>query len=207
MNTAAASRRVRSRRVLVAALVIVAALITGVVVHQSVAGASSITELGRILAGDSGITEGDGFIPEGEELSVFDEDSPAVANLSPDLLGAVRAAATDARASGVEFVVNAGWRSPALQEKLLSDAVSTYGSREEAARWVATAETSAHVKGEAIDLGPLPSLDWLTQHGAAYGLCQTYANELWHYELRPEAVQSGCPQQYADPTEDPRMRE
>jgi D-alanyl-D-alanine carboxypeptidase len=24
---------------------------------------------------------------------------------------------------------------------------------------------------------------WLIQHGAEYGLCQVYANEIWHFEL------------------------
>lgn len=27
----------------------------------------------------------------------------------------------------------------------------------------------------------------------------------WHFELRPAAVDDGCPAQYSDPTEDPRM--
>ena len=42
---------------------------------------------------------------------------------------------------------------------------------------------------------------------AGYGLCQTYRNEPWHYELRPDAVNRGCPRMYADPTHDPRMRQ
>ena len=40
----------------------------------------------------------------------------------------------------------------------------------------------------------------------AYGLCQIYDNESWHYELRPEAIDRGCPPMYADPTHDPRMQ-
>ena len=47
---------------------------------------------------------------------------------------------------------------------------------------------------------------WLSEHGAAYGLCQIYDNEPWHYELRPEAVEYGCPATYADPTQNPRMQ-
>jgi hypothetical protein len=62
------------------------------------------------------------------------------------------------------------------------------------------------VSGDAIDIGPMAATDWLAQHGAAYGLCQIYANESWHYELRLSAVDAGCPEMYADPTEDPRMR-
>lgn len=71
---------------------------------------------------------------------------------------------------------------------------------------MATAETSAHVSGDAVDLGPLPTLDWIAQRGWRYGLCQIYGNESWHYELRPEAVTDGCPEMYTDPTEDPRMQ-
>ena len=47
---------------------------------------------------------------------------------------------------------------------------------------------------------------WLSKHGARYGLCQIYRNEPWHDELRPSAVDHGCPRMYADPTHDPRMR-
>ncbi|HET9737332.1 MAG TPA: D-alanyl-D-alanine carboxypeptidase family protein, partial [Solirubrobacteraceae bacterium] len=60
-----------------------------------------------------------------------------------------------------------GWRSPQYQEQLLHGAVSEYGSEEEAARWVATAETSAHVSGDAVDIGPSDATAWLSEHGAA----------------------------------------
>jgi D-alanyl-D-alanine carboxypeptidase len=139
-------------------------------------------------------------------VTVFDEDYPAVTNLDPGLLGALRQAATDAERDGVGFVVNSGWRSPEYQERLLREAVLEYGSEEEAARWVATAETSLHVSGDAVDIGPSDATAWLSEHGAEYGLCQIYDNEPWHYELRPEAVDDGCPPRYADPTQDPRMQ-
>ncbi len=70
----------------------------------------------------------------------------------------------------------------------------------------ATAETSAHVTGDAVDLGPAVAQAWLSEHGAGYGLCPVHRNEPWHHELRPEAVDEGCPARYADPTEDPRTR-
>ena len=53
----------------------------------------------------------------------------------------------------------------------------------------------------------LRAATWLSTHGAAYGLCRIYGNEPWHYELRPEAVDHGCPPVYADPTHDPRMQQ
>jgi hypothetical protein len=142
----------------------------------------------------------DGAIPDG--TTVFDDDVPGVANLDRALLDALRRAARDA---GVEFVVDSGWRSRRYQAHLLRDAVARYGSEAEAARWVATPSTSAHVSGDAVDVGAGASA-WLSQHGAAYGLCPVYGNEPWHYELRSDAVDRGCPAVYADPTHDPRMQ-
>jgi zinc D-Ala-D-Ala carboxypeptidase len=145
-----------------------------------------------------------GAVPDG--TSVFDDEIPGVAKLDPDLLDALRRAASDAAGEGVEFVVDSGWRSRAYQEQLLRQAVSKYGSEAEATRWVATPNTSAHVSGDAVDIGPVAAAAWLSEHGAEYGLCQIYGNEPWHYELRPEAIGHGCPPSYADPTQDPRMQ-
>ncbi|TKK90600.1 peptidase M15 [Herbidospora galbida] len=142
----------------------------------------------------------DGALPE--DATVFDDEYPGVANLDPALLRALREAATDA---GIAFYVNSGWRSPKRQNQLLRDAVAQYGSKEEAARWVATAKRSRHVVGDAVDLGPPDATSWLAEHGAGYGLCQIYRNEPWHYELR--AADHGCPAMYADPTHDPRMHQ
>ena len=146
----------------------------------------------------------DGQVPDG--VTVFD-DVPAVANLDPDLLGALRRAASDAAGDGVEVHVNSGWRSPAYQRQLLDEAVSTYGSRQAAARWVATPRTSPHVSGDAVDIGPSGAATWLGEQGAGYGFCQIYRNEPWHFELRPDAADLGCPSTYADPTHDPRMQQ
>ena len=84
--------------------------------------------------------------------------------------------------------------------------MARYGSATTAARWVGTPDTSAHVSGEAVDIGPFHATAWLSERGAAYGLCQIYRNEAWHYELRPEAIKHGCPPMYADPAHDPRMQ-
>lgn len=157
---------------------------------------------GGLGAGVSGDAE-HGALPDG--VSVFDDGYAAVANLDGGLLSAIRDAASAASADGVAFVVNSGWRSPEYQRQLLQEAISEYGSEDEAARWVATAETSPHVSGNAIDIGPTDATSWLSIHGAEYGLCQIYANESWHYELRPDAVTVGCPEMYQDPTYDPRM--
>ena len=63
------------------------------------------------------------------------------------------------------------------------------------------------MSGDAVDIGPLDATAWLSENGAEYGLCQIYSNEPWHYELRPEAIDHGCPPMYADPTHDPRMQQ
>lgn len=148
--------------------------------------------------------EADGAVPDG--TTVFDDEVPGVAKLDPALLGALRQAAKDAAGDGVELVVDSGWRSRAYQEHLFQEAVLKYGSDQAAARWVATPSTSAHVSGDAVDIGPSGAAVWLSEHGAAHGLCQVYGNEPWHYELRPEAIDHGCPAMYADPTQDPRMQ-
>ena len=62
------------------------------------------------------------------------------------------------------------------------------------------------MSGDAVDIGRSDATAWLSSHGAAYGLCQIYGNEPWHYELRPDAVAHGCPPMYADPAHDPRMQ-
>ncbi|MFD6162535.1 hypothetical protein ACFWF7_02960 [Nocardia sp. NPDC060256] len=96
----------------------------------------SIAAIG-VLAWTIGIPHGDhetlsaatvtgGAVPGG--VSIFDDKHPSVVNLDPELLGALRRAATDAADDGVAFVVNSGWRSPEYQRQLLRDAVSKYGS-------------------------------------------------------------------------------
>jgi hypothetical protein len=215
------TRRIRIRRIRVAGLLVVIAAIAADLGYQLLASSSSTaaspidvlrSEHRGLRSEHRGLRsehlgalgEADGAVPDG--ATVFDDGIPGVANLDPDLLGALRQAATDAADDGVEFFVDSGWRSREYQSQLLREAVSEYGSEEEAARWVATAETSAHVSGDAVDIGPSDATAWLSEHGAEYGLCQIYSNEPWHYELRPEAIDHGCPLMYADPTHDPDLK-
>jgi LAS superfamily LD-carboxypeptidase LdcB len=148
-----------------------------------------------VVAGCAGPAEPlaeDGYIPDGEQVSPFDDESAAVNRLDPDLLAAVRAASRDAADDGVTIGLTSGWRSADLQQRLLTDAADRYGSLDEARRYVSTPDTSAHVVGKAVDIGPTAAADWMGWHGADHGLCQTYANEMWHFEL---AVAPGadCP--------------
>jgi len=132
-------------------------------------------------AGD--ITTSDGFIAADMTLSPFDIDRPAVGNLNRDLLDAIQRAAGDAATDGIEIRINSGWRSARYQQYLLNEAVIKYGSEREARKWVSTPEKSSHVAGNAVDIAPTDADGWLLQHGSRYGLCQIYANEIWHFEL------------------------
>ncbi|MPZ98184.1 MAG: peptidase M15 [Dehalococcoidia bacterium] len=163
-----------------------ASLGTAVEAGDSVTG--SVTPDGEVDAADGVLSA---------PASPFDLHIPAIANLDADLLRAVQAAASTAWTQGVPFSVTSGWRSPEYQQQLLNEAIVDYGSEEEARRWVATPETSAHVSGDAVDIGPTDANSWLSQRGAHFGLCQTYSNETWHFEL---ATTPGgeCPPLQAD---------
>jgi LAS superfamily LD-carboxypeptidase LdcB len=89
---------------------------------------------------------------------------------------------------------------------LLEQAIIRYGSKVEADKWVAPADQSLHVSGDAVDLDGPKTNAWLAEHGAKYGLCLVYENEPWHFELRPDAPDQGCPAQYQDASHDPRLK-
>jgi D-alanyl-D-alanine carboxypeptidase len=88
--------------------------------------------------------------------------------------------------------LNSGWRSRGFQLRLFEDGVRTYGSAEAAREFVATPEESRHVTGQAVDVGPPEAAAWMSRNGARFGLCQVFANELWHYELVADA-DGRCP--------------
>ncbi len=123
--------------------------------------------------------------------------NPTIRRLDPALRAAVAAAARDAQADGVRIEITSGWRSRAHQERLLQEAIEKYGSVAAARRFVATPDTSAHVTGDAVDLGPESADAWLRRHGSRYGLCQVFANEVWHFELATSAGGT-CPPMLPD---------
>jgi zinc D-Ala-D-Ala carboxypeptidase len=167
----------RILRILVAGQLVVIAVIAAALGYPLLASSSSTAASAiDVLRSEhrGALGEADGAVPDG--TTVFDDEIPGVANLDPALLGALRQAATDAADDGVEFFVNSGWRSAEYEEQLLHEAVSKYGSEQEAAQWLATPDTSAHVSGDAIDIGPFDATAWLSGHGAKYGLCQIYSN-------------------------------
>ncbi|MFN8630950.1 MAG: D-alanyl-D-alanine carboxypeptidase family protein [Chloroflexota bacterium] len=153
---------------------------------------------------DGELAAADGLLPA--STTVFDRTLPGVARLDRRLLDALRRAAAAAAREDVAIHVDSGWRSRAYQERLFSEALAETGSVDAAARRVALPGTSLHEAGRAVDIGPAEAARWLASHGAAYGLCQVYRNEPWHFELRASAARSGCPAMYADTSEDPRLQ-
>lgn len=116
-----------------------------------------------------------------------------VTSLTPSMRRAVRLATEAARADGIELRVTSGWRSEEHQERLFAAAVVKYGSAELARQWVLPPDESAHVRGEAIDVGPRAAAAWLEVHGVRWGLCRRYANEPWHFERLAAPKGSRCP--------------
>jgi hypothetical protein len=82
-------------------------------------------------------------------------------------------------------------REPAVRGRLDPDL------RDAVRRWVATPDTSAHVTGDAVDIGPPNAAAWLDEHGSSYGLCRVFANETWHFELATEPG-GACPEMLPD---------
>ena len=114
--------------------------------------------------------------------------------LDPRLRHAVQVAIAAAAADGVTLRVTSGWRSAAEQRALFDAAIRDRGSVTAAERWVLPPERSAHVRGEAVDVGPRAGARWLELHGEHFGLCRRYDNEYWHFELLAPALGSHCPQ-------------
>lgn len=194
--------RVTRRRVVgvvagAAVLAVVAVLVlTSGELPQGGAGAQ-ILRTGAGLVG-APLVHDDGRVPPGG-VSPFDGSSAAVAGLEAPLRAALQTAARAAEDDGVDVVVTSGWRSADAQRALFEEAVAERGSVEEARRFVLPPELSSHVQGQAVDVGPTQAAYWFAEHGAEYGLCQIYANEVWHYELAI-APGSDCPEQLPDAT-------
>lgn len=138
------------------------------------------------------VSPGDGSLADGQVLTAFDVQNPAIGRLDPALLNAIQAATTAAAADGITMTITSGWRSPEFQERLLDNAVVTYGSLAAARQYVQTPGGSKHVIGKAVDVGGVGADQWLIANGARFGLCRIYANELWHFELATDAA-GNCP--------------
>lgn len=142
-------------------------------------------------------TAEDGLIRADEEVFLSDDGVVAIDRLDPALRRAMQAAEAAAREEGISFQITSGWRSEEYQTWLLKDAIEQYGSEDVARQYVATPDLSKHVTGEAVDIASLEAQLWLIENGSAYGICQTYANERWHFE-RVTAPGGVCPEQKLD---------
>lgn len=133
-----------------------------------------------------------GSLPDGQLISPFDVANPVVGFLDPLVLKAIQDATQAASTDGVDVELTSGWRSKGFQQRLFDQAVTTYGNADLAAQFVASPEKSMHVFGKAVDVGPVVADEWMIQNGSRFGLCQIYANEIWHFELAADA-QGVCP--------------
>lgn len=133
-----------------------------------------------------------GWLPDGVTLSPFDVSNPVIAQLDPLLLTAVQDAARSAEAEGIKMRITSGWRTKGFQQRLFDMGVVQYGSVDAARQFVASPEVSKHVVGEAVDVAPVDADKWLIRNGPRFGLCQIFANEIWHFELATDE-QGRCP--------------
>ena len=185
-------RTARARRGLLPAALALSALVA---LTGCTAAATSLAAAPPVTSATQ-LTDDDGYIPDGSSLTL-DSDLPAIQRLDPPLLEALRAAEHAAEDRGTSITIADGWRSLRYQEYLFAQAVQKYGSEEEAERWVKRGADSSHVSGEAVDIETADAMDFLNRFGSEWGLCQTYANENWHFEL---ATTPGgeCPPMEAD---------
>lgn len=79
--------------------------------------------------------------------------------------------------------VVSGWRSPAEQSVLWSEALVKYGSPEAADDWVAPPGSSMHERGLAVDLGGDIELAARLVEELGLPLWRPLSNEPWHFEL------------------------
>lgn len=147
---------------------------------------------GDTLVGPAATDTFGGYLPDDATVTAFDVENPIVGRLDPALLAAVQEATRAAAAQGVEIEINSGWRSVGFQQRLFDDGVRTYGSVDAARQFVASPQTSMHVTGRAVDVGGPGAAAWMSRNGPRFGLCQVYANELWHYELTADD-NGACP--------------
>jgi hypothetical protein len=156
------------------------------------AGDPNPADAGALSIGAGAVDTTGGSIPDGQMVSPFDVENPVVGFLDPLLLKAIQAATRAAIAEGVDVKLTSGWRSKGFQKRLFDEAVTAYGSVDGASQFVASPDRSMHVVGKAVDVGPVVADEWMIHHGPRFGLCQIYANEIWHFELAVDA-QGNCP--------------
>ncbi len=188
------------RLVAVATVAIVATAVALGLATPAVPPAPAIALADHSVPLDPFVDPGDGSLPSGATLTAFDVSHPAIGRLEPALLSAIQSATTAAAADRITMTITSGWRSPEFQQRLLDNAVRTYGSMAVARQYVETPTLSKHVIGQAVDVGGTGADQWLIANGARFGLCRIYANELWHFELATDPA-GNCPPLLANAAE------
>ena len=157
----------------------------------------TLTLLTTLLAvGLWGAGAGVGALARGAFSPGQGRPSPTPTALDPRVEERFARAEAAAATEGVTLTLTSGWRSAQEQQELVDESVTTYGSVENARQWVLPPEKSAHVAGLAIDVGPYEGAQWLEARSTEFGLCCTYDNEWWHFELMPD--DGTCPQRLPD---------
>jgi zinc D-Ala-D-Ala carboxypeptidase len=172
--------------------VVLALTIVAVAVAHAEPAPAPADDAGSLDIGTAATDTVGGWLPEGATLSPFDVANPIVGRLDPALLKAIQDAADKAASENIAIRITSGWRSKGFQQRLFDDAVRTYQSVDIAEQFVASPETSKHVDGQAVDIAPVEADRWLIANGSQFGLCQIYANEIWHFELVADD-QGRCP--------------
>jgi LAS superfamily LD-carboxypeptidase LdcB len=176
---------------------VTAALVAASLAGCASAGANAVAGSSVSVSNSDELGPDDGYILPGQTVKLSD-DVASVTKLTPTLRDALVRANDAAEADrAIEITLVDGWRSERYQQYLFGQAVVKYGSEQEASRWVKRGNQSQHQLGKAVDVATADAMDWLSRFGAKYGLCQVYANEAWHFELRADASGS-CPPQLTD---------
>ncbi|MYR05545.1 peptidase M15 [Gordonia sp. SID5947] len=137
-------------------------------------------------------------------MSASDADAATgTTGLDPVLATAYTYAAHAAHTQGVPLSITSGRRTVREQETLWRNGIVTYGSPRAARRWVLPPRESTHVTGHAIDVGPRAGAAWLEAHGYRWGLCRTFVNEWWHFEVTA-VPGTRCPPMWPDAAARPR---
>ncbi len=173
-------QRAGRRAVLVPAVLVLAVL------AALAAALTAPASLGDAAAGPAGPRAPDIRTAPEVDRGAQPSSSDELRGLTPGTRRAFAAARAAAARAGRELGLTSGYRTREEQERLYREALETYGSVEEAQRWVLPPDQSQHVRGVALDVRPRSGAEWLEEHGARFGLCRTYAWEWWHFEYRAQ---------------------
>lgn len=96
----------------------------------------------------------------------------------------------DAKSTGVDIVINSGFRTYGEQKYLYDN----YKNGVAGFNLAAAPGKSKHQNGTALDIpvggGPgLPTYDWLSSNATSHGFIRTVKSEYWHWEYLPDEAE------------------